>query len=412
MRIRRRWWSEPLRILLWSPGFYHVGDHFRCLQFAQGLSRRGHEVTYLLGQREFSLRFRTRFDDALQVVHPPYLGELCLAERVWKCQPDTKLPLDILLRCLWVATRRDGYDVIHSFHVGANSLAPFLAADWAGKSRIFIQDWCDLWSGGILRSPGDSVVERFDHWLSTTIETLHMTSASALTVNSSYLAERAVSKFGLRPERILKVVEGADVEIIKPEDKLECRNRLSLPSTSVVLGFSGFFNPDTELLLAMLTSLISLLPHRDVRLLWVGPIDSATSCAIAAAGLQPAIRSVGAVARTAIGSYLGACDVLVLPFSDRPVNMARWPAKLGDYLAAGRPVVSNATGDVGAFFQVHQDIGIATVADPMAFARAVQSVVENQDLQGTYGKAARLVAETALSTPAAVQLLDEFYSSL
>jgi len=401
-----------MKILFCAPGFYHVGDHFRCLQFAHGLSRRGHNVTCLLGDRRFSLRFRTLNDENVTVVHPPYLGELHLGEKIWACQPETKLPFDVVARALWLVSNGRRYDVIHSFHIGAVSLVPFLIAQWLSKRTIYVQDWCDLWTGGILRRPQDGVFARFDHWLSATTESLHIRHATALTVNNAYLAEKAITEYGLCPARVLKAVEGADTHLIVPRDKAECRQVLGLRSDVVWLGFSAFFNPDTTLLLDTLQMLSARPSSPEIRLLWIGPLAAETSRAIAAAGLSGVISSVGTVARSDLGPYLGACDLLLLPLSARPVNLARWPAKLGDYLAAGRPVVTNATGEVADFFRRHPGIGVATAPQPEAFAEAIRDLAADPERRDAFGRTARSVAENALRTSDVIESLETFYRRL
>lgn len=401
-----------MRILFWAPGFYQVGDHFRCLQFAHGLSARGHDVTCLLGSRQLSLRFRRRRGDGFTVVHPPYIGELGVGERIWQCQPDTKLPFDVLARSLWVAAQGSEYDVIHSFHIGASSLLPFVVAQRTSKRTVCIQDWCDLWTGGILRPPNGGTFARFDHWSSTTVESLHIRRATALTVNNSYLAEKAIREHGLSPARILKAVEGADTQTIVPRDKTECRRALGLRSDAVWVGFSAFFNPDTTLLLETFRLLSPPGASPEIRLLWIGPISDETTRAIAAAGLLGAIACVGPVDRAELGRYLGACDLLVLPLSARPVNLGRWPAKLGDYLAAGRPVITNSTGDVADFFRRHPGMGFATAPEAEAFAEAILHLAAHPELRDTFGTTARTVAETALRTADVVQSLETFYRSL
>jgi glycosyltransferase involved in cell wall biosynthesis len=49
--------------------------------------------------------------------------------------------------------------------------------------------------------------------------------------------------------------------------------------------------------------------------------------------------------------YLCACNVFVLPFSNIPRNIGRWPNKFGDYLALNRPIITNDTGDISHYLK-------------------------------------------------------------
>jgi glycosyltransferase involved in cell wall biosynthesis len=59
----------------------------------------------------------------------------------------------------------------------------------------------------------------------------------------------------------------------------------------------------------------------------------------------PQIFRTGPLAYDQINPYLSACDVCWLPLCDSGANRGRFPFKLGDYMAVGKPVVATAVGD-------------------------------------------------------------------
>ena len=47
---------------------------------------------------------------------------------------------------------------------------------------------------------------------------------------------------------------------------------------------------------------------------------------------------------------LPSVDVLLFSFSDKPLNKGRWPNKIGDYMASGRPTILNSKDDLVKLF--------------------------------------------------------------
>lgn len=396
-----------MRVLYVIPGLYRVGDYHRCVGFAEALAARGHAVTLLVGERKVRPWFTHVERNGVRIVTVPYWGELRAAEWICNAQPDTKLPLDILFRAAWVALNAHDFSVVHVFHIGLSSLTPFLVSRRAAPNTVCIQDWCDMWGGGILL-PSKGVVGRLDHWLSCAVERWSICTATAVTVNSTYLASVASQN----PTRhILKIIEGADLELVRPESKEACRHSLGIARNVRWLGFAAFFNPDSELLVETLKQM-ARIPHPQFQVMWIGPVDRRLEQSLVAAGLRGLVTSVGVVSRERISVYLGACDVLMLPFSTRPVNLARWPAKFGDYLAAGRPIVTNPTGEVATFFQRHSTIGVLVDAVPDAFARATCELIGNDEALEGKGHAARRAAEADLSWSGAAERMESFYQDL
>jgi glycosyltransferase involved in cell wall biosynthesis len=100
--------------------------------------------------------------------------------------------------------------------------------------------------------------------------------------------------------------------------------------------------------------------------------------------------------------------VFALPFKDKLANRGRWPNKLGDYLSAGRPVVSNPTGDIQELFTRYH-IGLLTEETPEAFAAGLASLIDDPARAQDLGYEARSVAEQELSWAKLTLRLEEHY---
>jgi glycosyltransferase involved in cell wall biosynthesis len=92
------------------------------------------------------------------------------------------------------------------------------------------------------------------------------------------------------------------------------------------------------------------------------------------AGVADRLHAPGRVADAALPRYLAACDVLALPLEDNLTNRGRWPHKLGDMIAAQRPVVVSRGGEFPALLE-RQAAALIVDHTASAFARALTEVV-------------------------------------
>jgi glycosyltransferase involved in cell wall biosynthesis len=91
-------------------------------------------------------------------------------------------------------------------------------------------------------------------------------------------------------------------------------------------------------------------------------------------------------------SLLPAADLFLFPFAKSELNEGRWPNKIGDYMAAGRPTISNPTGDIVDLFKKHK-IGVLAPEKPYIFASDVVALLKNEELLIDLGHRARSTAE-------------------
>ena len=110
--------------------------------------------------------------------------------------------------------------------------------------------------------------------------------------------------------------------------------------------------------------------------------------------------------------YLSAADILALPMEDNPVEEARFPIRLGDYLCAGRPIVSNAVGEVKYYLEEY-NAGLTSPPDsPRKFADNILKVLRNKKLADELSKNARKLAEGELSRESVIKKVDSLIQSL
>ncbi len=164
----------------------------------------------------------------------------------------------------------------------------------------------------------------------------------------------------------------------------------STPPQKVVL-FAG--SPGYDETFRFLLSVMEKVwaKHADCQLVITGGTTEATFGA-AAKSQNKKIRYAGFVDRPALLREYTAASVLAIPLFDDIRSQARFPTKLGEYLASGRPVVTNRVGEIPHFLEAGVSACITEPGDIPAYAEAICRLLGNPTIGHAMGRAGRQVA--------------------
>jgi glycosyltransferase involved in cell wall biosynthesis len=109
-------------------------------------------------------------------------------------------------------------------------------------------------------------------------------------------------------------------------------------------------------------------------------------------GLEGCILLPGRLNLQGVLGALAAADILVLPKRHDQANIAGFPQKLTEYLAAGKPVVTTNVGDVPLYLQDGETALLCEPDSPSALADAIQRVLDCPDLARHLADGARKLA--------------------
>ena len=377
---------------------FRGGTFIRAHSLARQLARRGHKVTLLAAATKRRLRSNTRRVDGVTVVEMPSVGPRRLRHGGLSL-------LDVASRVGYAFT--EDFDLVHGFDHRPTTSFPALLYRCV-RGVPYLADWCDLWGSGGLADLRGGLERMFlgpaDHYW----ERRTRRWADGLTVISSTLAKQA-QRLGVSPKKVLLVPAGANVDIIRPLPKQRMRRTQGLPVDGRIAVHSGFAPYDT----ALLGEAFVRVAEHDSKawLLLVGGAFKDVIRLAREAGFADRVLSLGFVPYHRIGEFLACGDVMLLPYSNRGVNAARFPNKSADYLAAGRPVVTNPTGDLG---RMVQEEGVGLVADetPESFADAILRLFQDTDLREEMGLRARAVAERRFAWRILARDVEAFYRGL
>ena len=386
-----------MRILLLTHNVAGQGGSYqRAWGLGRALAARGHETILLAARVRPGMRSVEGDDQGLRVWQAPDVFPL-------RVRHGGLSPFDVVGRV--IKTLRWRPDVVHSFdHRPACSL-PALAAHRRGRS-VWVADWADRWDFDGIAGERGPLARVSLGWMDHLAERRLYPHADAVTVASREAGERARA-FGVEEEALAWIPPGANPDLIRPQAKERARASLGIPPSAEVVVHLGFADYDEDLLGRAFATLAARRPS--ALLLTSGKSGRALTQVLREAGLASRWIATGSIPYQELGTLLACGDVFLLAFRDRPLNRGRFPNKLGDYLAAGRPVVANPTGDLGDLLR-EEGFGLLADETPEAMAAAVTQILERPQASAEMGRRARALAEGRLSWTTLAARVERLYA--
>ncbi|MFQ6100898.1 MAG: glycosyltransferase family 4 protein [Anaerolineae bacterium] len=380
-------------MLLFGPA--GKGTYWRALHLARSLARRGHTLTVLSTSRNRRLRFDTRLDTqaGVTLVEAPDLlwGPLRSGWDLW----------NVISRIRWARGRR--FDLVHAFESRPTSILPALY--WQRRrSTPLILDWCDWFGrGGSVEERPSRLVRTVLRPVETFFEDSFRTWADGTTVINSFLHRRVI-ELGVVPETILHLPNGSDIDELYPIPQAEARRALGWPQDVLTIGYIGaIFHRDAVLMAQAFDRIHRAEPG--ARLLLVGYCNVTVEKLVAA---PEAVWRTGRIRYDEINRYLAACDVCWLPLRDSGANRGRYPLKINDYMAVGRPVVATAVGGTADLVR-RGEFGLIASDCADDLARQVLTLLRDPARREIMGRRARQLAEAEFTWDRIGAKLERFY---
>lgn len=357
------------------------GTYWRCKNIGIQLARRGYDVSMIcasgancdfrIRRKPISERF-TIFTLPRFKYHKYFSGQI----------------LRMFITAFIVLFAR--YDICYAFTVAQPQIG-FPA--WISKKlrrKPLIVDWDDLWGGGFADMHGSSIKS-----VLTFCESFFPKYADRITYVSELIGRRIDSIPGIVAPRT-KIVNGASVEKIQVMTKRNARQFLGLVVERLYIVSVG--NTYTESLGGMLKAFEIVRNTIDnVFLVMVGNCDFGRQYSPLLENIKESIILEGSQQFDRIPFYLAAADCLLLPMEDNPIEHARFPMRLGDYLCAQRPIVSNAVGEVKHYLEKYNAGLTSSPGDYNELAMNIIKVLNNENISGEIALNARKLAENDLN---------------
>jgi glycosyltransferase involved in cell wall biosynthesis len=220
------------------------------------------------------------------------------------------------------------------------------------------------------------------------VERINLRAADLVVVVSDVLREQLLTR-GVARERILVSPNGVDPTRFRPSDGATAlRQRLGL-SSGVVVAFSGTFGVwhGIPILVEAIPRVLAQRPHTRFLLLGDGPLRHLVDPLVD----SERVIAPGLVPHAEVPLYLAAADVLVSPHG-RQADGGEFfgsPTKLFEYMAAGRPIVASAVGQLADVLEDGATALLIPPDDPAALAAAIVQLIDDPCLRVRLAQAAR-----------------------
>jgi glycosyltransferase involved in cell wall biosynthesis len=287
------------------------------------------------------------------------------------------------------AARRTRTEVIYQRHTAFNCSGALLSR-LLGLPLVLEFNSSEVWKGrywgGLHRTRAAKLVER-----------INLRAADRVIVVSNALRDQLVGQ-GVAPGKIVVNPNGVDPRQFRPDlPSSDLRRQLGIDSCTVV-GFAGTFGVwhGIPSLAQVLGRVADAKPQVHWLLIGDGPGRQLIEEAIQRHALGDRVTLTGLVKHADMPRYLAACDILVSPHG-RQADGGEFfgsPTKLFEYMAAGRPIVASAVGQIAEALVDHESALLVPPDDPHALCTALLRLVDDPALRVRLGKAARAAAES------------------
>lgn len=351
----------------------------RAIPMAKALAKRGHSVTVLIPPYDNLADSGKRYvEEGVEIRHLRISG-LRYAYKLYTSVELIRQTLSF------------GPDIVHLFKpIGYPGIAGIFLELF---TRIpFVVD-CDDWEG---KGGWADTIKRSRMWkaLITFQERFIPRHADAVTVASKTL-ETVMWAWGIEPGRVFYVPNGPkDMfrQLVEIAEGTRTRLRRDLGICHLpTIGYIGHISrgDDWDILLNALPAVIREVG--EVRVLVAGEGEGLGDLKreINCRGLDKYFVFSGRVPHDSALLYLSIVDVAIYPYRDTPVKRAKCSAKIHDYMAAGKVIVTNAVGQNLEYIEHMRSGYLARPGDVVDFARGVTMLLSNQALATRMGMAAR-----------------------
>ncbi|NUR76306.1 MAG: glycosyltransferase family 4 protein, partial [Thermoleophilia bacterium] len=206
------------------------------------------------------------------------------------------------------------------------------------------------------------------------IERTLLCRADRVIAVSSGIA-RWLQELGVDEERVRIVPNGVDPARFRPDGAVR---------KGAVVGFVGSLKPWHDV--ATLVRALALVPERP-QLLVVGDGPDRERLRAEAERTGVDATFTGAVPYESVPAYLSGFEVAVAPYADDD-RFYFSPLKLVEYLAAARPVVAAAVGDIGHCIRHGETGWLYAPGDAAGLAAAIREVLSDPVRAATVARAA------------------------
>ncbi len=214
-----------------------------------------------------------------------------------------------------------------------------------------------------------------------------------------------------RPRQGVRVIpNGADPDRFASRDQAADRSRLGLPDDRPIALFVGHLTDlkgVANLIEAFGANLNRSTTRPVLAIVGEGPLRGALEARVRELGMGDTVRFAGKVVHDDVGTWMGACDVLVLPSLSEGL-----PTVVCEAMVTGRAVIATAVGGTPELVEPGVTGQLVDPGDVVQLADALIDVLDTPGRAAAMGSVAAGRARDTLTWAAVAQQIESVYRAV
>ncbi|MCH8156596.1 MAG: glycosyltransferase family 4 protein [Nitrospinae bacterium] len=224
------------------------------------------------------------------------------------------------------------------------------------------------------------------------MEKICFSLSDLIVVPTSQIRDFLCEKYGLAPERFLVISNGSDPDTCHPMEQEQCRRKLGLDLDGKYLVFVGSFKKWHGIgeIVNLVPQLIKRIPK--LRLLLVGDGDGKLVAEkfVLENGLKDHVIFCGRQDFKEVPVYINAADICLAPYFEVGLNkIGLAPFKIFEYMACGRPVISNSIAGLDDLFQSCKMGLLLESMNPSDWIEPIEALLNDPERMREFGNNGR-----------------------
>ena len=230
--------------------------------------------------------------------------------------------------------------------------------------------------------------DRFSLWISDRIDRLNMSKADRIIVVTPKLKDVLQSEYGIKPDRITVIQNGANTDLFKPMDVTQVRNELNLRQECSYICFVGTLVQwqGIEYLIRSMPAVLDEYPQAQLLIVGDGQMKQELMNLAEQVGVLDKTNFVGMVPYNKVPLYINASDICVAPKTG--LRSGYSPLKLCEYMACGKPVVGSRASGLEILEESQGGI-LVEPGNSAELATAITRVIKDKELRNKMGESGR-----------------------
>lgn len=392
-------YAIKLNIMICSSGYINGAGYQRTYKLALELANLGHNVTFLTSQDQ-KLKF------PYTINNKGNLKEVAVFDFMPKKIKGLGLSLiAALIKTIYIINKK--YDIVHAD--AGHRIASGLPC-WFHQliyNTIYVSEWWDYYGKGG-QSDNKPLIWKYSYGLvDNWAEVYDKKKADAVIVLSEFTKKRAI-EIGVKESKIAIIHGGADVDRIKYVSDKGYRKDYHICENVFLVGCVGVSGIDD--LMPFFNILPELRKSMNIQCLTTGKkIDHSMKRKYK---IKNELIELGWVNYNDYYKILSTVDVFLLLQKPGKLSFAKWPNKIGDYLSAGRVIITNPINDIKGLIDNEAGSIIPCEWEEESLKKAIFKAYDKRIELLKTGKYNRSIAEVNAWIKRAMELEIFYYKTL